>query len=78
MTKPSIQHVLIPKHKKLSEKEKNELLEKYHVTLNELPSIKKNDPALAGMEVESGDVIKIERDSPTAGKAIFYRGVADE
>ncbi len=68
-------HILIPKHTKLSEKEKTAVLEKYHITFTELPSILKNDPALAGMDVEEGDVIKIERTSPTAGKTIFYRGV---
>ena len=74
----AIQHVLIPKHKKLSEKEKKELLERYDVTLNELPSIMKSDPALIDMDVEVGDIIMIERDSPTAGRTVFYRGVAGE
>ncbi len=74
----AIQHALIPKHKKLSEKDKKELLDKYKITVNELPSIKKSDPALTGMDAEPGDVIKIERESPTAGSTVFYRGVADE
>ncbi|MBN1544162.1 DNA-directed RNA polymerase subunit H [Candidatus Woesearchaeota archaeon] len=78
MPKQSIQHVLIPKHKKLSEKEKKDLLEEYKITINELPSILKSDPALAGMDLEAGDIVKIERNSPTAGKTIFYRGVANE
>jgi DNA-directed RNA polymerase subunit H len=78
MAKQAMQHVLIPKHKKISEKEKKDLLEQYKITINELPSITKNDPALAGMEVEVGDVIKIERSSPTAGKTVFYRGVVNE
>jgi DNA-directed RNA polymerase subunit H len=72
------QHILIPKHKKLSEKEKKTVLDNYHITVNELPSINKADPALAGMDVEVGDVIKIERESPTAGSTVFYRGVAGE
>jgi len=78
MSKQAIEHVLVPKHKKISEKEKSELLETYHITINELPSIKKSDPALAGMEVQSGDIIKIERKSATAGNSVFYRGVVDE
>jgi DNA-directed RNA polymerase subunit H len=78
MAKPAIQHVLIPKHKKLSEKEKKELLESYKITINELPSIHKSDPALAGIDVEVGDVVKIERNSPTSGKTVFYRGVVNE
>ena len=72
------QHILVPKHKKLSEKEKKDILEKYHITENELPTIMKSDPALAGMDVEVGDVIMIERSSPTAGRTVFYRGVIGE
>lgn len=71
-------HVLIPKHIKLSEKEKKELFEKYNISLKELPKIKKNDPAIAQLNAEVGDVIKIIRKSPTAGEAIFYRGVIGE
>ncbi len=77
MSKTAVQHVLIPKHKKLSEKDKKELLENYKISVNELPSIFKSDPALLGVEVEAGDVVKIERDSPTAKDTTFYRGVID-
>ena len=68
-------HVLIPKHTKISEKEKKELFEKYHLTFKEIPKIKKSDSAIAGLNVKAEDIIKIVRDSPTSGKSIFYRGV---
>ena len=68
-------HLLVPEHSKLNEKEKKELLEKYHITLKELPKIKKNDPSIDNLNAKEGDVIKIIRKSPTAGEAIFYRGV---
>ncbi len=71
-------HVLIPKHEKLSEKEKKALLEKYNVSLTELPKIIKEDPAIEKLNVKEGDIIKITRKSETAGKAIFYRGVISE
>ncbi|MCA9478013.1 MAG: DNA-directed RNA polymerase subunit H [Nanoarchaeota archaeon] len=71
-------HILIPLHEKISEKEKKELLERYNVTVRELPKISPNDPALAGMEVKQNDVIKITRNSPTAGKTYFYRGVSSD
>ena len=64
-------HVLMPKHEKLSEKEKQELFGKYYISLKELPRIKKDDPALASLNVKAGDVIKIIRSSPTAGETIF-------
>ncbi len=66
-------HVLAPKHTKLSEKEKEELLARYEITIAELPRIKKSDPMVAGLGAKSGDVIKIVRNSATAGKTTFYR-----
>ena len=68
-------HILVPKHVKLSEKEKQELIEKYNVRMRELPKILKNDPAIKHLNVKNGDIIKIIRKSPTAGESIFYRGV---
>lgn len=68
-------HILAPKHVKLSEKEKVELLKKYNITLKELPKILKDDPAIASLNAKPGDVIKIIRKSDTAGETIFYRGV---
>ena len=43
MNKAEKKHILIPRHIKLSEKEKKELLEKYNITLAELPRIMKKD-----------------------------------
>ncbi len=71
------QHGLVPKHTKLSDKEKEELLAAYQITSKELPKIKKNDPGIAHLEVKEGDVIKIVRASMTAGETIFYRGVVN-
>jgi DNA-directed RNA polymerase subunit H (RpoH/RPB5) len=42
-------HSLIPKHVKLSEKEKEALLKKYNITLSELPKILKDDPAIQSL-----------------------------
>ncbi|MFP4119214.1 MAG: DNA-directed RNA polymerase subunit H, partial [Candidatus Woesearchaeota archaeon] len=71
-------HVLVPKHEKISDTEKKKLMERYNITVKELPKIPKSDPALVGMDVQQGDVIKIIRNSPTAGETIFYRGVSSE
>lgn len=68
-------HELIPKHSKISEKEKKQLMEKYHITsLKEFPKIFKNDSGLQGVNVKVGDLVKIIRQSPT-GEAIYYRVV---
>ena len=68
-------HVLVPEHSKLNKKETQELLEKYNLSLNELPKILLTDPAIEKLNVKPGDVIKIIRDSQTLGKSIYYRVV---
>ena len=68
-------HLLIPKHSKLSDKERDELLQRYGVVLSNLPRIHKTDAAVEGLAVKPGDVVKIFRKSPTAGEAVFYRVV---
>lgn len=70
-------HFLVPKHTKISEKEKKELLEQYHVTFAQLPKIFTDDPAIQDLDVKAGDVVKIIRTSPTAGESIFYRAVVE-
>jgi DNA-directed RNA polymerase subunit H (RpoH/RPB5) len=70
-------HQLVPKHVKLSEKEKQKLFEAYHISLKELPKISIKDPVIQELEPKEGDVIKIIRKSPTAGETFFYRGVID-
>ena len=70
------EHILVPKHTKLSEKEKADLLAKYAVTENELPRMSIKDAALQSMSVKQGDVVKIERNSLTAGTTVFYRRVS--
>ena len=76
MKKPKFKvdkHILTPKHSKLGEREKAQLLEKYHVTSKELPKILKTDATLRELDAKPGDIIKIIRKSPTAGESIFYR-----
>ena len=70
-------HVLIPKHSKLSDKDKAQVLSQYGIVAENLPRILKADSAIADLGVSSGDVIKIVRSSPTAGESIFYRVVVD-
>ncbi|MBI5389271.1 DNA-directed RNA polymerase subunit H [Candidatus Woesearchaeota archaeon] len=68
-------HYLVPKHSVLSDTEKAKILEHYRITPKELPKIAKKDAGIAHLEVKEGDVIKIVRNSPTAGKSVFYRVV---
>jgi len=70
-------HVLVPKHTKLSEKEKKDLLEKYRITIKELPVIHITDNGIEGLKVVDGDVIKIVRPSFTRKITTFYRRVTN-
>lgn len=67
-------HTLQPKHSKLKQKETEELLEKYNISLAQLPKIKADDSALPEGCVQ-GEVIKIERVEDGV-KKIYYRVVA--
>ena len=70
-------HEAVPKHEKMDEEEIEELLEKFDTEKEKLPKIERTDAALKQMDVEEGDVIHIERESPTAGKTDYYRLVVD-
>lgn len=70
---PSTFHILQPKHTILKQKEVEELLEKYNISLTQLPKIKITDAAIPeGANV--GDIIKIERKDED-GTHVYYRVV---
>lgn len=66
-------HILQPKHTKLKPEEVKTLLEKYNISVAQLPKIRSTDPALSE-GFERGEVVKIERESE--GKIhVYYRVV---
>ena len=68
-------HVLTLSHSKATQKEIKEILDKHKITVRDLPKIFKQDPAIRDLNLEEGDVVRIDRNSLTAGKAVFYREV---
>jgi DNA-directed RNA polymerase subunit H len=70
-------HVYVPKHEIMTKKEAEEILKKYNCKPTELPLIFVNDPAIMGLGVKPGDMIKITRKSPTAGQSNYYRYVVE-
>ncbi|MBI2666454.1 DNA-directed RNA polymerase subunit H [Candidatus Woesearchaeota archaeon] len=70
-------HLFVPKHSKLKDTEKEKLLQEFHLSKKVLPKIFQSDPAIAKLEVKPGDVIKVERESKTAGASFYYRTVIE-
>ena len=66
-------HIYVPKHEIIPKAEAEEVLKKYNCKPTELPLIFVNDPAIMGLGVKPGDMIKITRKSPTAGESLYYR-----
>lgn len=71
------QHDLVPKHEVISESEKELLQQNSDFDINDLPKIKINDPVVKELakshNISAGDVLKITRNSKTAGEFISYR-----
>jgi DNA-directed RNA polymerase subunit H (RpoH/RPB5) len=66
-------HILQPKHILLKSEETEKMLDKFNISLTQLPKIKITDPALPkGANVS--DVIKIER-KDEQGTHVYYRVV---
>ena len=70
-------HILVPKHEIMTYEEAEQVLEKYHCKSIELPLIFVSDPAIVGLGVKAGDMIKITRKSATAGESFYYRYVIE-
>ena len=70
-------HIDVPKHEIMTKKEAEEVLEKYHCKATDLPLIFVSDPAIIGIGVKPGDMIKITRKSATAGESFYYRYVVE-
>jgi len=68
-----LEHVMVPDHKIMTEDEVNGLLSSYAITTEQLPKIYHDDPAVKTIGAKPGDVIRIIRDSHTAGRAESYR-----
>ncbi len=75
-------HVLVPEHILLSPDETADVLEKYSISIEELPKIKRSDACIRSLELRVGEIprgsiVKIIRRSDTAGISYAYRLVID-
>jgi DNA-directed RNA polymerase subunit H len=71
------EHIYVPKHEIITKKEAEGVLEKYHCKATELPLIFATDPAIIGLGVKPGDMIKVTRKSATAGDSFYFRYVVE-
>jgi len=69
-----LKHELVPKATVLKKSEEEELFKQYHLTspMN-LPEISRFDPQAMAVGLRPGQIIKLERKSPTAMNSLYYR-----
>jgi len=60
-----------------SKKDAEKVLKDFNCNPTELPFIFVNDPAILGLGVKPGDMIRITRNSGTAGQSFYYRYVVE-
>ncbi|MHA2322341.1 MAG: DNA-directed RNA polymerase subunit RpoH/Rpb5 C-terminal domain-containing protein [Candidatus Thorarchaeota archaeon] len=60
-----------------SDEEIQLVLDHYGIEKNQLPRIFREDPAVKVLGARPGQVIRIERESLTAGRSFYYRLVVD-
>ena len=70
-------HVYVPKHEIMTKKEAEQVLKEFNCNATELPLIFVTDPAIIGLGVKPGDMIKITRKSGTSGISLYYRYVVE-
>ena len=74
-----LRHEFVPKHVLLTKEETIELLNKYKISLIDLPKVLNTDPAIFAVGGREGDVVKILRKSRTTLEEIeYYRYVTKE
>ncbi len=72
-----LNHEIVPLHEILPEEEAAPLLEKYDIVKEQLPKIKATDPAARVVSAKPGQILRITRASPTAGRFIAHRLVVE-
>jgi DNA-directed RNA polymerase subunit H len=68
-------HYLVPEHVLIRKEKVDELMDELGINKISLPKISRLDPAVKPLKAEKGDVVKIIRDSLTAGQATYYRRI---
>ena len=72
-----LNHELVPHHEVVSPDDAKAILARYQVSEDQLPKILATDPAARACGARSGDIVRVIRQSPTAGSAVAYRFVVE-
>ena len=70
-------HEMVPEHEVLDEEEIEEVTERYDIRKTDLPKISRTDSPVKQLDADTGDVIKITRESLTTDEAVVYRIIVD-
>jgi DNA-directed RNA polymerase I, II, and III subunit RPABC1 len=66
-------HELVPPHSIADEEEVSLVLDYYGISRDQIPRILRDDPAAKVLGAKPGQVVRIERESDTAGAVYYYR-----
>ena len=66
-------HMLVPKHEIMTEEEILEEFSDVDYDFKDLPKIRADDPVVEVIGAEPGNVLRITRESQTAGVFVTYR-----
>jgi DNA-directed RNA polymerase subunit H len=69
---------LVPRHTLLTKEEVEDMLSSFGIDKAKLPKILISDPCVRALNGAPGDIVRIDRKSPTAGTSIYYRLIVEE
>ncbi len=69
--------MLVPTHEIMTEEEIADEFGDVEYDFKDLPKIKSDDPVVKAIEAKPGDILRITRESQTAGVFVTYRIVED-
>jgi len=72
-----LEHHYVPKHEILTDSETKKFQKSLEYDVEELPKIKAKDPVVKAIDAKPGDILRITRDSQTAGTFLTYRLVEE-
>ena len=74
-----LEHMMVPEHHLVPEKDEEQLLKDNNVEKDQLPKIRKGDPCVKVLEeyhdldIPEGSIVRIVRTNPVAGVSVSYR-----